>query len=191
MATGLDRTRTEAFLLVKGVERIPHPGGTLFAHLKRVAGLLNSWSAPEHLEIAGLCHAVYGTDGFATPLVDVAHRESVQVVVGSKSESLIYLYASADRGFVYPQIGTTKPIVIRDRFTGTARESSETEFRDFMELTAANELDVITHSADIAARYGSELEELMRRAGYLLSSEASAAWTELPSTATSPSAVVD
>src|SRR5579864_4661174 len=97
MAIGLDRTTTEAFLVARGVERIPHPGGTLFAHLKRVAGLLNAWSAPEHLEIAGLCHAVYGTDGFSTSIVDVADRESVLAVVGSKSESIIYLYASADR----------------------------------------------------------------------------------------------
>jgi hypothetical protein len=82
-------------------------------------------------------------------------------------------------------------VVIRDRFAGTARELSETELRDFMELTAANELDVITHNADIAARYGSELEELMRQAGCLLSSEASAAWMQLPSTASSLSAVVD
>ncbi len=176
MAIGLDRTRTEAFLVERGVEGIPHPGGTLFAHLKRVAGLLKAWSAPEYLEIAGLCHAVYGTDGFATSLVNVAHRESVQEVVGSKSESIIYLYSSADRGFVYPQIGTATPVVLRDRFTDTARELSETELRDFMELTAANELDVITHSADIDARYRSELKELMRRAGHMLSSEASASW---------------
>lgn len=156
-----------------------------------MAGLLKAWSAPEHLETAGLCHAVYGTDGFATSLVDVAHRERVQVVVGSEAESSIYLYASADRGFIYPQIGTANPVAMRDRFTGMARELSETELRDYMELTAANELDVITHSADIAARYASELEELMRRAGYLLSSEASAAWRELPSTAPARSAIVE
>lgn len=191
MGIRLDRVTIESFLVGKGAERIPHPGGTLFAHLKRVAGLLNAWSAPEHLEIAGLCHAVYGTDGFAISLVDVAHREGVQAVVGSESEALIYLYASADRDFVYPQIGMAHPVVMRDRFTGTARELSNTALRDFMELTAANEFDVITHSADLAARYGSELDKLMRHGGYLLSSEASAAWTELPSTATSPSAVVD
>jgi hypothetical protein len=130
------------------VERIPHPGGTLFAHLKRVAGWLG---------------------------VGVNHLPD----------------ASADRAFVYPQIGTASTVVVRDRFTSTARALSDTELRHFMELTAANELDVITHSADMTARYGRELEDLMRRAANLLSSRCSAAWRALPATAISQSAVVE
>jgi hypothetical protein len=179
MVTGRDRHRAECFLIALGAQRIPHPGGTLYAHLHRVAGLLSRWSASRDLEMAGLCHAAYGTDGFATSLVDIAYRQSVQAVVGPHSEAIIYLYASADRGNAYPQIGNIGRVVMRDRFTDTMREVSDTELRQFTELTAANELDVITHNPDIAGRYGKQLRELTRRASHLLSSEATAAWEEL------------
>ena len=70
-------------LLIKcGAERIEHPGGTLLSHLKRVSALLDAWSARPALQAAGLGHAFYGTDGFATALVDVsddvAGREQVR-----------------------------------------------------------------------------------------------------------------
>jgi hypothetical protein len=191
MAIGPDRQIAERFLIARGAERIPHPGGTLHAHLTRVADLLNSWSAPEDLELAGLCHAVYGTDGFAASLVDVAHRESVVEVIGSQSEAIIYVYASADRSFVYPQMGTASHVVLRDRFTGSARELSEPELRAFLELTAANELDVVTHSPDIAARHGRQLRELISRTKDWLSPKAAAAWEGLELVAVSSSAALD
>jgi hypothetical protein len=46
MAIELDREVAERFLIAKGAERVSPPGGTLFAHLTRVADLLNRWSAP-------------------------------------------------------------------------------------------------------------------------------------------------
>lgn len=179
MTIDLDRQASERFLIERGAERVPHPGGTLFAHLKRVAVSLNTWSAPEHLELAGLCHAVYGTDGFGTALVHLGERERVRALVGSQAESIIYTYASVDRGFLYAQIGRGSRVLLRDRFSTTTRELSRAELCHFMELTAANELDVITHSPDIAAQYGGTLVGLMDRARELLSSDAVAAWEQL------------
>jgi hypothetical protein len=48
---------------------MPHLRGTLFDHLVATEDLLRSWSADEDLCQAGLCHAAYGTDGFAPFLV--------------------------------------------------------------------------------------------------------------------------
>ncbi|WP_329200993.1 DUF6817 domain-containing protein [Streptomyces sp. NBC_00667] len=46
-----------------GVSAAPHPGGTLGAHLQRVQQQLEHWRARPALQLAGLCHAFYGTDG--------------------------------------------------------------------------------------------------------------------------------
>jgi hypothetical protein len=51
-----------------GAARIEHPGGTLLAHLERTRSRLAAWHARPALQLAGLCHAFYGTDGFATAL---------------------------------------------------------------------------------------------------------------------------
>lgn len=60
-------TQADGFLRELGAEDIPHPGGTLLAHLRRVRTRLASWDARPALQLAGLCHAFYGTDGFPTP----------------------------------------------------------------------------------------------------------------------------
>jgi hypothetical protein len=57
-------------------------------------------------------------------------------------EAAVYLYASADRGFLYPQIGSAAEPRIRDRFTDAVHTPSEEELRAFVDLTLANEADV-------------------------------------------------
>jgi hypothetical protein len=67
MTAAFDRKRAQEFLLARGAAQRPHPGGTLHEHLLRVAELLASWGADQHLQAAGLCH------------------------VGARAESLVYL----------------------------------------------------------------------------------------------------
>ncbi|MFD2123142.1 DUF6817 domain-containing protein, partial [Streptomyces cirratus] len=55
-----------------GASATPHPGGTLGAHLQRVQRQLEHWAARPALQLAGLCHAFYGTDGFATAPLPLA-----------------------------------------------------------------------------------------------------------------------
>lgn len=169
-----------------GAELIPHPGGTLLAHLRRVSALLDDWGASAALTIAGLCHAVYGTDGFGIALVHSSDRRKVQEVIGEAAEGIVYAYASADRSRVYPEIGRSEGVTLHDRFTGAARLLSDRELRDFMELTAANELDVVMHSGEIAAKHGQQLSDLMTRGSDFLSAAALAAWDEQSSVLTAP-----
>jgi hypothetical protein len=42
---------------------VPHPGGTLLAHLRRTHAPLEAWQARPAVRLAGLCHAFYSTDG--------------------------------------------------------------------------------------------------------------------------------
>lgn len=171
----MDRTDAEQFLIERGAEDIAHPGGTLLAHLRRVADQLETWGAPADVVLAGLCHATYGTDGFDVTLLPVSERAELARVIGPGAEGIVYLYASCDRGKTYPALGGTGAVPFHDRFTGQARPVGADELRSFMAITAANELDVVAHNPDLAARYRQPLLELLTSARERLSRPAWAA----------------
>jgi hypothetical protein len=50
------RIRVERFLRDRGADTIDHPGGTLLAHLNRVADTLASWGHDADLQLVGLAH---------------------------------------------------------------------------------------------------------------------------------------
>ena len=170
------RGRADRFLLDHGADRIDHPGGTLYAHLNRVAEQLAAWGASDEVVLAGLCHAAYGTSGFDTALLPLAERSSLAEVIGSAAERIVYRYASCDRDETYPALGGGAAAVpFHDRFTGRVVTIKGDELRSFMEITAANELDVFAHNLELARRYGSEFLELLRGARTWLSRSAWAA----------------
>ena len=164
------------FLLSHGTDRLSHPGGTLYEHLCRVEATLAEWGAGPTVRTAGLCHAAYGTGGFDVVLLDIAERATLVDVIGADAEALVYLYGSCDRDAVYPHLPVTGPLPFRDRFTGETHFPGEPAVRAFLEITAANELDVMTHNADLAARYGPGLRTLFRAASHRLSPAAIRAW---------------
>lgn len=176
---GIEEAKITRFLLDRGAGTVPHPGGTLYEHVVRVAGLLADWAAGDDLEAAGLCHACYETDGFGPALLDLADRSVLRGLIGERAEALVYLYGSCDRDAVYPLLGRSGPVRFRDRFTGRTRSVAEGETRAFVELTAANELDVLRHRAD-TARQGPNLLWLFAGARSQLSDEAWDAWSRLP-----------
>jgi catechol 2,3-dioxygenase-like lactoylglutathione lyase family enzyme len=154
------RAHAEHFLISHGAEGIEHPGGTLLAHLRRVADQLAEWAAADDLVLAGLCHATYGTDGFGTALLPLRRRAELVNVIGAEAESLVYRYASCDRDATYPGLDGPGLVRFRDRFTG---QWHRIDPADFLVLTAANELDVVAHNAELAARAGPALLELFTR----------------------------
>ncbi|MFF9815241.1 DUF6817 domain-containing protein [Streptomyces sp. NPDC014006] len=170
-------THVEDFLRDHGADRIPHPGGTLLAHLMRVTRLLGGWGADLDVQAAGLCHAAYGTDGFGQALLRTTERATLADLIGERAEALVHLYGSCDRDAVYPLLGGDAPVVLRDRFTGDEQTPCDADLRAFMEITAANELDVLAHNKDLAARYGAALYGLFTRSRDLLSAAAWAACT--------------
>ena len=54
----------------------------------------------------------------------------------------------------------------------------DTELRDFVELTAANELDLVTYNHGFAARNGETLRALFQRVQHHLSPAAQGAWAD-------------
>ncbi|MFE2039386.1 DUF6817 domain-containing protein [Streptomyces sp. NPDC059477] len=158
-------TRAATLLRHLGADSLPHPGGTLYAHLDRVHLRLARWQARPALQLAGFCHALYGTDGFAKTLLPLDRRGAIAAAIGAEAEALVYLYASCDRGATYPGLPEGP---FHDRFTGVVRVLPSSRLRDFAELTAANELDIATQDEDFRARYGRELLALFTRMRPLL-----------------------
>ncbi|MGW4532185.1 DUF6817 domain-containing protein [Nocardia sp. NPDC004340] len=171
----VEREQVELFLRDLGAEQIPHPGGTLMTHLARVADLLARWGADADVQYAGLCHAMYGTDGFDRSLLEVSERAKLAALIGSRAEELVYLYGSCDRSAVYPRLGAT-PTVFTDRFTGREHDVDDDALQAFLEITAANELDVMVHNTELAAMHGAALYQLFARTADHLSPAALQAW---------------
>ncbi|MFJ7076268.1 DUF6817 domain-containing protein [Streptomyces sp. NPDC098781] len=163
--------RAESLLERLGAADVPHPGGTLLAHLRRVRTRLATWNARPAVQLAGLCHACYGTDGFPTALLSLDDRARLTDVIGAEAESIVYFYAACDRAVVHPTL-VDQDAFFRDRFTGRSHTPDMALRRDLAELTAANELDLADHDPAFRERYGADLLTLFRRFRPLLSGSA-------------------
>lgn len=163
-----------ALLRELGAADIAHPGGTLLAHCQRIQDGLALWGARPALQLAGLCHAFYGTDGFATALLSPDRRSELADVIGAEAEAIVYLYASCDRTATYPALADADG-VFRNRFTGRTETPEPHLLRDFAELSAANELDLARIDPDFRRKWGAELLALFTRFHPLLSR---AAWSD-------------
>ncbi len=138
------------WLETQGAADIDHPGGTLLQHLRRTETLLAAWGATGHAQCVALLHATYGTDGFGPSLLKLDDRRVVRDLAGVDVEADVYLYASCDRAKTYPGLAAGDRRMA-DRFTGRVLEVGHDRVRQFMELTAANELDVLVHSDRLRA----------------------------------------
>ena len=150
--------RVQTWLREHGAETIDHPGGTLYAHLVRVHHRLAAHGAAPDLQLAGLAHAVYGTDGFDVTLLPRSERATIRALVGEPAELLLYRYAACDRRLTWRTLADT--CRVWDRFTGDVTVLAPEELRPFADLSIVNELDVFEHSAEIAAKYGDDFREL-------------------------------
>ncbi len=167
----MSSVEARVFLGELGADLIPHPGGTLLAHLERVRERLALWGARPALQLAGFCHAAYGTDGFPTALLSLDRRPELAAVIGPDAEAIVHFYASCDRAASYPSLADFAP-VFHDRFTGRTYAPDLLPRRDFAELTAANELDLARRDPDFRAQWGTDLLALFTRLRPLLSASA-------------------
>lgn len=135
-----------AFLHERGAAGVEHLWSDLLSHLLGVEALLRAWGAGEDLALAGLCHAAYGTDGFAPSLLGTDQRDRLAAVAGPAVEAQVYLYASCDRGAVYPRLAGPGPVAFRDRFAGADVAVHEAQVAALVDLTLANEVELAVTS---------------------------------------------
>jgi hypothetical protein len=166
--------RAVAFLKSHSADQIAHINGNLLAHLEGTCHLLENWDGSISLCLAGLCHAAYGTDGFALSLLDISQRSTLEEVIGSEAERLVYFYASCDRRYLYPRIdrASSTPISFRDRFTERVFVPDRELFSSFLELTFANELELAQKDTEFRAQYGPSLFRLFRKCEHWVSEAA-------------------
>ncbi|MFI5689640.1 DUF6817 domain-containing protein [Streptomyces sp. NPDC051636] len=161
--------QARALLARLNADDIPHPGGTLLAHCERVRARLSTWGARPALQLAGLCHAFYGTDGFPSALLPSARRHELREAVGEEAEAIVYLYGSCDRKATYPRLRADLNSPFRNRFTSRDEHASPLRARDFADLTAANELDLAAHDPTFHAHHAPALLALFTDLRPLLS----------------------
>jgi uncharacterized protein DUF6817 len=149
-----------AWLRERGAETIEHPGGTLYAHLGRVHDRLAALGLDPDVALAGLTHAAYGTDGFDVALLPLAERATLRTLIGESAESLVYRYGACDRGRTWSTLASAR--TVWDRFTGTSERQTPDELRPFVDLTIANELDLVEQDPVVVERYGKYLGALFR-----------------------------
>jgi hypothetical protein len=163
------RMRALAWLRAHGAQDIQHQNGSLLSHLERAERLLRRWDAGEALCLAGLCHAAYGTDGFAPSLLATSQRPLLAGVIGREAEEIVYFYASCDRAAVYPQLGRAARVRFRDRFAGDDVGPTDSQLQAFLELTFANEIDVVSTTAGRPRSDWQQLIDLLSRCEGLVS----------------------
>ena len=168
-----------AFLKARSAADIPHLGGSLLAHSIGTSALLQKWENPDHICDAGLCHAVYGTFGFPTALLQISERKVLAGLIGERAEQLVYFYASCDRDYVYPRIGRAEELEFRDRFTGETFCPDRVLLGSFMEVTLANEFELAEKHPESAKNTCAVLGDLFRRGRELVSAPAFAHFTRV------------
>ncbi|OGC88260.1 hypothetical protein A2419_00970 [Candidatus Adlerbacteria bacterium RIFOXYC1_FULL_48_26] len=87
----------KTYLTNKGAKNIRHVRGSLLDHLSRIEETLKGWNTPEHVQLAGLFHSVFGTDHFKKELLGEADTEQVRLLIGEKALRLVSLFSSIDR----------------------------------------------------------------------------------------------
>jgi len=149
------------FLRDHGAESIEHPGGTLYSHLCRVEQRLAAVGAAPHVQLAGLTHAAYSTDGFDLALIPWTDRDLLRPVIGMEAEELVYLYGACDRDRTWPNLVTTS--TVHDRFTGQERVLAPRHIGPFADLSIVNELDVIEQNPALLIKHGDYFHDLFAR----------------------------
>ena len=167
------------FLKSHSAHQISHVRTTLLSHLEGTYQLLQEWGNPTPLCLAGLCHAVYGTDGFEISLLDTSQRSKLSGLIGTEAEEIVYLYAACDRASVYPQVGRRSPVRFRDRFSGDEFVPDDLLFRSLLELTFANELELARADPTCVEQTRATIGELFGRCEGLVSHAAFATFKNI------------
>lgn len=147
-----------AWLRQRGAETIDHPGGTLYAHLSRVHDRLGRLGLGADVQLAGLAHAVYGTDGFDLVLLDPANRTTLRDLIGEPAERLVYLYGACDRSRTWRRLPDTGEVW--NRFANEVESLDPMLLQPFVDLSVVNELDVVEQDPTVAEKHGAYFRSL-------------------------------
>jgi hypothetical protein len=124
-----------------GISAIPHTQSSLKDHLQATHDLLRAWDCPRNLCLAGLCHSIYGTEGFSIAPTTLEDREALRDLIGKGAESTAYLFGAHVRNSLWENLERERDFSVEDRFLGRRVAISERELSDLYTLTLANWLE--------------------------------------------------
>jgi len=146
-----------------GAADFQHLNGPLINHLEGTYEYLKAWGNREELCVAGLYHAVYGTAAFDKSLISISKRDQIAEIIGPEVERIVYYYGACDRDTLYLQIGRTEEIRYRNRFTGGTEILTQAMLSDLLELTLANELEIVSRDRAFMEKQRSRYDALFAR----------------------------
>jgi len=133
-----------AELIKLGVEHFDHINGNLLEHLKGTSELLIKWGNREELCNAGLYHSVYGTQEYNKQVIN--DRSKVINIIGEEAEKIVFYFSTCDRDYFYSQIDLqidSHELKYRNSLSGEIEVLSKSMANDLLELTLANELEIL------------------------------------------------
>ena len=90
----------EHFVKAIGTGNIIHNSGDLFGdHLRAVQRVLKEWGEDEELQLAGLFHSIYGTEGFQDFQLSFDRRGDIKELIGE-----VTFYALVPSRYCYTAI---------------------------------------------------------------------------------------
>lgn len=129
-------------LICLDVGRFKHVNGSLLSHLKGTYELLSKWGNREALCNAGLYHSIYGTQDFKLQAVTLDERSKIRDIIGEEAERIVFYFSVCDRDYLYTQMGKAG-IKYRNSLNGQVELLDSAMTRDLLELTMANELEIL------------------------------------------------
>lgn len=133
----------KAYLGSKGVGTIPYPyekGGSLLDYLSRVEELLKSWDAPEHVQVAGLFHCVFGASNSTETVLKPEEMSRVKTLIGEEAFNVVTLVSKADPSSLSSMSGWS----CTDRLSGQRINLSRSEASDLLHILFASATDRLT-----------------------------------------------
>jgi len=116
-----------------------HSGRTFLEHLKGTRQLLKDWGMPEHVQIGGLYHSIYGTNIFTVQSAPFEDREVLEMLIGKKAERLAFLFCVAERPKAF--FDAVYSHHLKNRHDGSMIEITEEERCDLIAIEVANHIE--------------------------------------------------
>lgn len=120
-----------------GLADVRHTHEDLLAHLVGTYRQLAGQRLPEHIQLAGLFHSIYGTEGFPRQTITLAQRPNVRRLIGTDAEQLVYKYCAMSYASLQRSVEERRPL-LEDRFTGRPMALTESTFEDLLWIKLAD-----------------------------------------------------
>ncbi|NES81372.1 MAG: hypothetical protein F6K10_08130 [Moorea sp. SIO2B7] len=149
-----------------GCDSTSHMNRSLLEHFQGTYRLLKKWGNRESICLAGLFHAIYGTETFYTALVSLEKRQEIALLIGDEAEKLVYYYSITTRNHFVKNLSNLNDLSITSRLDGEIIPITELEFRQLVEIFLADRLEQIL---SLNYRYRYQYKAFFLEAKYFIS----------------------